>query len=581
MRLLKFKELINIDILCDMAENLYAASGIPIGIIDVDGTIHVKTGWQDICTKYHRIHPSTCSRCITSDNYINEHLKDGGYIAYRCLNHMWDIAMPIIVAGEHMATIFLGQFFYDDEVIDIEYFRAQARLFGFDEKNYLDALKKVPVFSKKKVEHIMKYYSSLVVTLAESSLSRLEYEDSQGKLRKSKEYMNKIFNSVNDAIVIHDANGNMIDVNDSATAMTGYSFKELINMNIKTIISENSPINPVELMELMNKAMSSSPLMIELIAKNKNNEDFWVEVNIHFTNICGIDRVVATVRNISERKKTEIALKNQATELEKLRTEFFANISHELRTPLNIILGTMQLNRMITEDKDTPINRDKLKNNINIGKQNCFRLLRLINNLIDSTKLGSCDFKLNMINCDIVNVVEEITLSVAEYINSNNLTLIFDTDIEEKIVACDADKIERIMLNLLSNSVKFTGDGGSIFVNILDGEEYITISIEDTGVGIPEDKLNIIFDRFRQVDNSFTRNHEGSGIGLSLVKSLVEMHGGTISVSSKYGIGTKFLIKLPVNLLELHDQDEETKLVNSNMETNVERIKIEFSDLYR
>ena len=196
-------------------------------------------------------------------------------------------------------------------------------------------------------------------------------------------------------------------------------------------------------------------------------------------------------------------------------------------------------------EKET-VDKEKIIKNINMEKQNCFRLLRLINNLIDSTKLDSGYFELNMVNCNIVNIIEEITLSVAEYMHSNNLTLIFDTEVEEKIVACDLDKIERIMLNILSNAIKFTKPGGNIFVNISDGEEFITISIEDTGIGIPEEKLSIIFDRFRQVDKSFTRNHEGSGIGLSLVKSLVEMQGGTIFVESKCGQGTKFIIKFPV-----------------------------------
>ena len=243
-------------------------------------------------------------------------------------------------------------------------------------------------------------------------------------------------------------------------------------------------------------------------------------------------------------------------ELEKLRTEFFANISHELKTPLNIILGVIQLIRRDIQDEEKPIDKRKIINNINIEKQNCFRLLRLINNLIDSTKLESGHFELSMINCNIVNVVEEITLSVAEYINNNNISLVFDTDVEEKIVACDPDKIERIMLNLLSNCIKFTNEGGSIFVNIFDGEEYITISVEDTGIGIPQEKIDIIFDRFRQVDKSFTRNYEGSGIGLSLVKSLLEMHGGIISVESKYGVGTKFIIKFPVKVLNNSKEED-------------------------
>jgi len=136
------------------------------------------------------------------------------------------------------------------------------------------------------------------------------------------------------------------------------------------------------------------------------------------------------------------------------------------------------------------------------------------------------------------------------------------------------------MLNILSNSIKFTSPGGSILVNIFDGEERITISIEDTGIGIPEDKLNIIFDRFRQVDKSFTRDHEGSGIGLSLVKSLVEMQGATISVESKYGVGTKFSISFPVKQLDYERVESSSKLADNTINDNVQRIKIEFSDIY-
>lgn len=103
----RFSELINISSLKKMAENIYAVAEIPIGIIDADDTINIAVGWQDICTKFHRIHPDACKRCLISDHYISEHIRDGGYISYKCLNNMWDIALPIVILGEHMATIFL------------------------------------------------------------------------------------------------------------------------------------------------------------------------------------------------------------------------------------------------------------------------------------------------------------------------------------------------------------------------------------------------------------------------------------------------------------------------------------------
>ena len=210
-------------------------------------------------------------------------------------------------------------------------------------------------------------------------------------------------------------------------------------------------------------------------------------------------------------------------------------------------------------------------------KQNASRLLRLINNLIDITKIDSNYFNIDLQNCNIVSVVEDITLSVAQYVENKDIQIIFDTDSEEKIIACDPDKIERIILNLISNSIKFTEVGGCIIVDIHDKQDKVIISVKDTGIGIPKEKLKVIFNRFAQVDKSTTRNHEGSGIGLSLVKSLVEMHEGIIEVKSKYGRGTEFIIELPVKLLN----EEGIVKKNKNIKHDkVERIHIEFSDIY-
>jgi signal transduction histidine kinase len=212
-------------------------------------------------------------------------------------------------------------------------------------------------------------------------------------------------------------------------------------------------------------------------------------------------------------------------------------------------------------------------------KQNCYRLLRLVNNLIDITKIDSGYFDINKINNDIVGLVEDITLSIVDYAENRGLSLMFDTDIEEKIIACDPEKIERIIMNLLSNAVKFTGNGGNILVSIEDGEEYIGIRVKDDGRGIPENKLYSIFNRFVQVDKSLTRDHEGSGIGLSLVKSLVELHEGRISVKSEINVGTEFLVELPCKILP-QGFLEDTSIRNIIHDNRIEKINIEFSDIY-
>jgi signal transduction histidine kinase len=160
----------------------------------------------------------------------------------------------------------------------------------------------------------------------------------------------------------------------------------------------------------------------------------------------------------------------------------------------------------------------------------------------------------------------------------------FDTDTEEKFMECDPDKIERVMLNLLSNAVKFTKKNGKITVNIHDNEDKVIISVKDNGIGIQKDKQDLIFQRFHQVDKSLTRSHEGSGIGLSLVKSLVELHGGTIKVESEYGDGSEFIIILPTHIRNSEANkkalDEAVLAAGRPAESHVETINVEFSDIY-
>ncbi|MBA8982893.1 sensor histidine kinase [Clostridium saccharobutylicum] len=145
-------------------------------------------------------------------------------------------------------------------------------------------------------------------------------------------------------------------------------------------------------------------------------------------------------------------------------------------------------------------------------------------------------------------------------------------------MACDADKIERIILNLLSNAIKFTPSGGNILINIHDKGSSIIVSVKDNGTGIPLDKQEYIFKRFIQVDKSLSRNREGSGIGLSLVKSLVELHKGNIKLISTYGEGSEFIMEFPISVLP---SNEKTILdENLNTQTSIEMINIEFSDIY-
>ena len=269
---------------------------------------------------------------------------------------------------------------------------------------------------------------------------------------------------------------------------------------------------------------------------------------------------------------------NNAMEYDKIKTDFFANMSHEMRTPLNIIYTTNQLMKVYNDKGIIGGKETNLDKYINIMNQNCYRLMKQVNNLIDITRIEAGFYMLNLKKVNIVSIVENITMSIETYANNKGINFIFDTESEEKIMVCDSDAIERIMLNLLSNAIKFSKKGDSVYVNLKVGVGNIYIEVEDTGIGIPKDKLESIFARYVQVDKSFTRQNEGSGIGLAIVKALVEMHNGTIEIISELNKGSKFRISLPEKVYETVIVEEEE--YNDNNLDKMEKVAIEFSDIY-
>ncbi|MGL5354188.1 MAG: ATP-binding protein, partial [Clostridium sp.] len=262
-------------------------------------------------------------------------------------------------------------------------------------------------------------------------------------------------------------------------------------------------------------------------------------------------------------------------ENEETKNQFFANLSHELKTPINIIYSSIQLLNIFKDTNDFKFKQYYKKHERSVT-QNCLRILKLIDNLIDTTKIDSGSFKLSFVNYDIVKLVEDITLSTLPYVEMKKLNIIFDTDIEQLEIKCDPYAIERIMLNLLSNAIKFTNDGGNINVIISIKDAYVCIKVNDDGIGIPHSMRDQIFEKFIQVDNALNRKKEGSGIGLSLVKSLVELHNGRIYINSTRMRGSEFIILLPnVKILENYDN-----YICNNYSTNTSKVSAEFSDIY-
>ena len=249
-------------------------------------------------------------------------------------------------------------------------------------------------------------------------------------------------------------------------------------------------------------------------------------------------------QEINEKMKENQMLYEKSIKSEKFKNDYFVNLSHELRTPINVILSTVQLINSLNKDKD--VSRKRLNYYMEIVQKSSNSLLKIINDIIDSSKIEAGSYKINKEdNVDIVYLVEETALTMRNYIKERGIELIIDPEIEEKYISCDPNEIERCIVNIIGNAIKFTPEGGRIEVFIEDNDNSVSISIKDTGIGISEEDQKFIFNRFEQGRNGNCTKVSSSGIGLTLVKYIVKLHNGSIELESKLEEGTKVTIKLP------------------------------------
>ena len=272
-----------------------------------------------------------------------------------------------------------------------------------------------------------------------------------------------------------------------------------------------------------------------------------------------------------EEKLSELKRKNEEEEINK---ELLANISHEFKTPVNVIYSAIQMQDLKRESNDID---EILKFNF-IIKQNCYRLIRLINNFIDSSKLTQQDYNLNLKCLNIVNIVENTTMSILSFAEMKEINVVFDTEEEELFVYADKDLIERTILNLLSNAIKYSEENGRIDVLVGTIRENIIIEVEDNGIGIPKEKLKYIFNRYERVQKSKTRYKEGSGLGLNIVKEIINKFNGRVKIDSEEGIGTKITIIIPK--IEYNEELYEDYSDGFNFKNDItQKVDLEMSDI--
>lgn len=413
-------------------------------------------------------------------------------------------------------------------------------------------------------------------------------------IQEQKEQLEAIINSMSDGIIIVDKGTKKLTfLNNTARDFFSSSEKiskscELINFNKCFYNSDGKevPFEDVPSFRVFNKGKYND-YRLTIVHPDKK---MYVSVNGSpiYNNNGEVKAAVLCIRDMTKYVKKEIELEESRlrllnAELERnkaleraieMKDEFLSMISHELRTPLNVISTAIQAMKYICKDEMS----DKVHEYMNMIRQNTFRQLRLVNNLLDITRANSGRIKIKKKNIDIVFLTRSITESVNAYASQKGISVIFASLLSEKIIGIDDEKYERILLNLLSNAIKFTPEGKPIIVRLSSMKKNIRVEITDCGIGIPADKLDIIFERFGQVDSSLSRQAEGSGIGLSLVKKFVEALGGSISVKSKVNKGSTFTMLFPSEALE--EENSGTEMTNLLDNHIVETINVEFSDIY-
>ena len=341
------------------------------------------------------------------------------------------------------------------------------------------------------------------------------------------------------SVIITDSNGLIEYVNPYFTKLTGYSFEEVKGKNPRFLKSGYHSINFYK--ELWQNITSGRDWQGEMLNTKKNGITYWENIVISpIVNKSGsITNFVAIQEDITEKKKLVedlIAAKDKAEEMNKVKSLFFANMSHELRTPMIGILGNAELLGMEVE------NQEHMKM-INTIRKSAFRLHETLNSILDISKIEVEGVQKIIKTVELNSVVEECLALFKAAATEKGLLLNFEKKVNRILLHTDDNLLTKILNNLINNAIKYTSTG-SITVKTDFHDNKAVISVKDTGIGISPENIQLIFEPFRQTSEGYSRQYEGTGLGLTITKRFVEVLGGTIKVESKKGEGSVFTVQI-------------------------------------
>ena len=510
-------ELIDLSTIQNLAAEHYKISGMPIGIIDaIDGSVLVGVGWQDICIQFHRANTASLKACNDSDDYIKNHLVEGEACQYLCKNGLWDIGVPIMVAKRHLATLFLGQFFYEGDTSDRDYFVRQAQQYGFDLKEYLAALDRVPVFTKEKVDSIINYnksFAKFIAELAERSLRDLE----------SKAKYQAIVDSFDGLIYVCSPDYRIEFMSGKLVERTG---RDAVGELCYKVLHDRDSACPWCINE---RVFAGETVRWEIESPKDGRWYYSVSAPIH--NADGSMSKQAMILDITERKRMETELQNKNHELE----NYTYTVSHDLKSPLITIRGFAGA---ITSDLAAG-RGDRVEKDLNRICNAADKMMTLLDDLLQLSRIGRVIHPPEPV--DMTCLANEVLENLSSLLQKNGVQA--TVQLEMPTVSCDRQRISEVLQNLVENAVQYRGEQSELRVQIglrQEGDRQIFF-VRDNGAGIATEYQQHIFGLFNRLNTQVP----GNGVGLSLVKRIIEEHGGRVWVESEgEGKGSTFCFSL-------------------------------------
>jgi len=362
-------------------------------------------------------------------------------------------------------------------------------------------------------------------------------------LRESEEKYRALMNDAGDAILLADTEGNLVEVNKKAEELLGYTKKELLNMHITQIHPKEELDRAIAAFKETAKKGSKPVFLSDVAILRKDGKT--VPVDITGSIIKYKDKILmqGVFRDISERKKAEeLHLENERLAyVNRVKNEFLSRMSHELRTPLNGIIGFAELLKM----EELPEKQMRYIDNIYGSGQ---QLLGVISGILDLVQIDSeKEVELHVRRFPVTRAIDESLNFIKNKAVQRNVTIKKELDPRLGFIEADEARFRQVLINLLDNAVKFSKpEGGVVTVAAEIEENMAKISVSDTGIGIKEEDLGKLFQRFEQLDSGTARKYTGTGLGLAISKELLEKHGGRIWAESKYGEGSTFTFLLPL-----------------------------------